>query len=285
MLDKRVIRRSFSKAALSYEANSEVQREVGDGLAALIKGARMSEAPVTRVLDIGCGTGALLNSAKRLWPGSKLYGCDIATPMLAEAKRVSLNGPGDQNEPKLLAADFDTLPYMESFFDVCVSNLAYQWGPNPEVTFAEAARVLKEAGSLYFTTLGPGTLAELRQSYIKASRMNGFGYTAAEFHPYKDARTLKTALVAAGFETIRIETKPLKLVYKDMWTLLKRLKNIGATARGTGGTDTLAKGALLKRAARAYRADFASPCGAGPSGVVATYDVIYVSAIKGPPRS
>ena len=278
MLDKILIKRSFAKAAASYEANSEVQRDVCRALAGVIEGGAAANEGVARVLDIGCGTGALLSSAGALWPSAALFGCDIAAPMLAEANsRTGLND-GGRRRPSLLTADFDALPYMEASFDVCVSSLVYQWAPSPQVAFAEAARVLRPGGLLYFSTLGPDTLWELRASYAKAARMNGFGYTAAEFHPYKDEGTLTGALGAAGFESIRIETKPLKMVYADMWTLLKRLKNIGASARSAGGTDTLAKGALLKRAARAYRDDF--PPADGGNGIVATYDVLYVTAVK-----
>jgi malonyl-CoA O-methyltransferase len=283
MLDKRLIRRSFSKAASTYEANSEVQREVGQGLADLMEGTWRGSAPDIKVLDIGCGTGALLSSASVLWPAAALFGCDMAGPMLAEAKdRTRLNGKGQGNVASLLTADFDLLPYREAFFDICISNLAYQWAPKPATAFAEAARVLKPGGLLYFTTLGPSTLAELRTSYTRAARENGFSYTAAEFHPYKDEETLKAALEEAGFGAIRIETKPLKKVYADMWALLKRLKNIGAAGRATGGADTLAKGALLKRAADTYRLNFGSPHGKNGKGggIVATYDVIYAYAIK-----
>ncbi len=279
MLDKLLIQRSFAKAAASYEANSEVQREVCRELADLIKNTRPSNEGVTRVLDIGCGTGALLGSVRELWPAAALFGCDIATPMLAEANsRAPLNGGAQRSRPSLLTADFDLLPYIGASFDVCVSSLVYQWAPSPEVAFAEAARVLKPGGALYFSTLGPETLSELRTSYAKAARMNGFSYTASQFHPYKDKRTLSSALEGAGFGDIRIETKPLKRAYADMWELLKRLKNIGAAARGTGGTDTLAKGALLKKAAKAYRADFGSTHAGNK--IVATYDVLYITAIK-----
>lgn len=279
MLDKELIRRSFSKAAATYEANSEVQREVGRRLAGLIEGASNGSAPEIKVLDIGCGTGGLLSSVKDVWPAAALFGCDIAGPMLTEAMSSTFNGGGHRNAANLLGADFDLLPFSARSFDVCVSNLAYQWAPDPAAAFKEAARVLKADGRLYFTTLGTDTLSELRTSYTKAARMNGLSYTPTEFHPYKDARTLRTTLEAAGFRAIRIETKPIKKVYADMWALLKRLKNIGAAGRATGGSDTLAKGALLRRAADAYRSDFGSPC---DDGVEATYDVIYVSAIKGP---
>ncbi len=284
MLDKILIQKSFAKAAASYEANSEVQQDVCRSLAGVIKAGVIKERhasgkAVTSVLDIGCGTGALFGPVSALWPTATLFGCDIAPPMLAEAnRRAPLKGGAFRKRPSLLTADFDALPYTGSSFDVCVSSLAYQWAPSPEAAFAEAARVLKPGGSLYFSTLGPDTLSELRASYAKAARMNGFSYTASEFHPYKDKRTLRTALEAAGFTAISIETKPLKMVYQDMWTLLKRLKNIGAGARGTGGTDTLAKGALLKRAAKAYRADF--PSTDAGNGVVATYDVLYITAAK-----
>jgi malonyl-CoA O-methyltransferase len=289
MLDKDFIRRSFSKAAPGYEANSDVQKEVGLNLARLMARREGGVGPgrggaETRILDIGCGTGALLRSIKGVWPGVALFGCDIALPMLREARSFSVvshgglsHGPGCEPD-RLLGADCEALPFRGSSFDMCVSNLAYQWAPDIGRAFKEAGRVLRPGGLLYFTTLGPGTLGELRASYEEAAKKNGFKLTASEIHPYRDARSLKSDLEAAGLEVMWMETSPVKKTHKNLWALLKRLKSIGAGSRASGGANTLAKGALLKEAARAYRAGFPSPAG----GIIATYEVIY--ALAGKPR-
>ncbi len=278
MLDKDFIRRSFSKAAPGYEANSDVQKEVGLNLARLM--ARQGpgpSAPETRILDIGCGTGYLLRSIKGVWPGVALFGCDIALPMLQEARGFAGVSHGPCCEPdRLLTADCEALPFRGSSFDMCVSNLAYQWAPDIGLAFKEAGRVLRSGGFLYFTTLGPGTLGELRASYEEAAGKNGFKLTASEFHPYRDARSLKSDLEAAGLEVMWMETSPVKKTHKDLWALLKRLKSIGAVSRASGGANTLGKGALLKKAARAYLSGFPSPAG----GIIATYEVIYALAVK-----
>lgn len=278
MLDKDFIRRSFSKAAPGYEANSDVQKEVGLNLARLM--ARRGRAGAeTRILDIGCGTGSLLRSIKGVWPGAALFGCDIALPMLREASGLSGVSRGPGSEPdRLLGADCEELPFEDASFDMCVSNLAYQWAPDIGQAFKEAGRVLRPGGLLYFTTLGPGTLGELRASYEEAAGKNGFKLRASEFHPYRDALSLRKDLGAAGLEVTWMETSPVKKTHKDLWALLKRLKSIGAVSRASGGASTLAKGALLKEAAGAYLSGFPSPEG----GIIATYEVIY--ALAGKPR-
>ncbi len=278
MLDKDFIRRSFSKAAPGYEANSDVQKEVGLNLARLMA-RRPLAAPETRILDIGCGTGGLLRSIKEVWPGVAIFGCDIALPMLQEARGFSelglSHGPGCEPD-RLLTADCEALPFRGSSFDMCVSNLAYQWAPEIGLAFKEAGRVLKPGGLLYFTTLGPGTLGELRASYEEAAGKNGFKLTASEFHPYRDAYSLRADIEAAGLEVMWMDTSPVKKTHKDLWALLKKLKSIGAASRASGGAGTLGRGALLKEAARAYRAGFPSPEG----GVLASYEVIYALAEK-----
>ncbi len=101
-----------------------------------------------RVLDLGCGTGVLL---ERLAPGGEAIGVDLSPAMLARAARR-------QTERGLAAAlvcgDAQHLPFRDGAFDSVLSTFAVNAIPDLEQTLAEMLRVLRTGGSLAFTSVG-----------------------------------------------------------------------------------------------------------------------------------
>lgn len=72
-----------------------------------------------RVLDLGCGTGAVGLSYALHHPQVNLYGVDHNPTMLEAAHKAAL----ENNVPFTLAeADIQTLPYPEAHFDLCFAN-------------------------------------------------------------------------------------------------------------------------------------------------------------------
>jgi ubiquinone/menaquinone biosynthesis C-methylase UbiE len=100
-----------------------------------------------RVLDLGCGTGAL--AALLAWKGCKVTGVDISPPMLSQAARriqeedleawVTLQEIG--------VAELDTA-FGDASFDAVVSTLLFSELSDDEVAYAlgECHRILKPGG-------------------------------------------------------------------------------------------------------------------------------------------
>jgi malonyl-CoA O-methyltransferase len=284
MMDKKSVKRSFSRAAATYDGSSAVQKVVAGELTRLVAslngagngaGIGTDDWAVKNILDIGCGTGSLTRLLKDLYPGSKVTGCDLAAPMLHKARELSgSNGAG------LFAADCEGLALREGTFDLAASSLTFQWSPDTRLAFKEALRVLKPGGLFAFSTLGPATLHELRASYEEV--ISRWGHEYAPILPYKDPVTLEDELKTTGLRVTYMEARPIIKAYKDLFELLAILKNIGAfrrveAARGVNGGGGLAGGLLLKEVAGVYRERF--PVSEG-EGVRATYDVIYAAARK-----
>lgn len=101
-----------------------------------------------RVLDVGCGTGVLLES---LAAGGQAVGVDLSPDMLARAARR-------QRERGLRAAlvcgDAQRLPFREGAFESVVSTFAINAVPDLEKALAEMLRVLQPGGSLAFISVG-----------------------------------------------------------------------------------------------------------------------------------
>ncbi|WP_162098826.1 class I SAM-dependent methyltransferase, partial [Sinorhizobium sojae] len=96
----------------AYDAFAEIQAFPFPDLfpATLLSGAR--------VLDVGCGTGALTRWVAR--HAKEATGVDPVAPMLAVARRRSRNGASFR------LGRFSDLPFPADSFEVVVSNMAFQ---------------------------------------------------------------------------------------------------------------------------------------------------------------
>jgi ubiquinone/menaquinone biosynthesis C-methylase UbiE len=130
-------------------------------LSLLDRMASYVEAGATRILDVGCGTGALAATAVRRWPGVAITGLDVSAGMLAVAERELAALPADARERiRLVQAPADRLPFADGAFDLVVSSFVLQLVPSPYRALREARRVLAEGGSLAIATwLAGGSLA------------------------------------------------------------------------------------------------------------------------------
>jgi ubiquinone/menaquinone biosynthesis C-methylase UbiE len=102
-----------------------------------------------RVLDVGCGTGALAVRLAR--QGCSIIGIDISPRMLAQAaERVRAEGMESQVVfQELGAVDLDTA-FPDASFDVVVSTLVFSELSEDEIeyTLQEIGRILRPKGKL-----------------------------------------------------------------------------------------------------------------------------------------
>ncbi len=106
---------------------------------------RLYVGPGERVLDIGCGTGTLLERIHHATRGVLSAGVDIASPMLQVAARKLGSGS------LLVAADVQALPFPPESFDLVVSTSSFHYWPNPIGALREIRRVLRPGGRLVIT--------------------------------------------------------------------------------------------------------------------------------------
>lgn len=106
---------------------------------------RMELRPEDRLLDIGCGTGALLAAVRRREPRVQVTGIDLVPAMLSVARRRA------GGHSRLAAADAEQLPFPAGSFDVVVSASSFHHWSRPEAGLEEIARVLGQGGRLVLT--------------------------------------------------------------------------------------------------------------------------------------
>jgi malonyl-CoA O-methyltransferase len=266
---KRDVRRSFDRAAATYDDAAILQREV---CARLLEHLEPMRIAPRRALDLGCGTGHAFDALARRFPAAELLGLDIAPAMLGRAQARS---PWWQRvlgarRPALVCADAERLPLAGASVDLLFSNLALQWC-EPSRAFAEAARVVANDGLFLFSTVGPDTLRELRAAFAEADG-------EPHVNRFVDMHDLGDALVHAGFADPVMEMETITLEYDTVMAVARDLKAIGAVnslpsrARGLPGRDRWRR---MTEAYERFRRDGLLP---------ATWEIVYGHAWKVPPK-
>jgi malonyl-CoA O-methyltransferase len=267
--EKRAVRRSFERAAATYDRHSVLQGEVGRRLLDHLEGIRIDPK---RILDLGSGTGASFDLLRARFAHPELVGLDIALPMLQRARARSSFGRRllKRGLPRLVAGDAERLPLASAAFQLVFSNLALQWC-RPHLVFPEAARVLGKDGLFLFSTFGPDTLKELRAAFASVDG-------AEHVNAFIDMHDLGDALVHAGFADPVMEMEVITLEYSTVKDVARDLQAIGARNAMPGRPRGLAGRGRWERVAAAYEARRRN--GALP----ATYEVIYGHAWKVAPK-
>jgi malonyl-CoA O-methyltransferase len=237
--DSSHIRRAFGRAAPAYAATAVLQREVESRL--LERLDYLERAP-TRILDVGCGPGRASALLARRWPKAQVLACDVALPMLREARRQA-----GFWRPRFtrLQADARALPLADASVDLLFSNVCIQWIDDLPALFAEWRRVLAPGGLLTLSSFGPATLHELRAA---------FGAVDDEPHvsPFAPIQALGDALLASGFRDPVLDTDLFTLTYADARGLMRELRTIGAGNALAGRRRTLTGKQHMQRVFAAY---------------------------------
>jgi len=113
------------------------------------------------VIDIGCGPGtASLPAARRVGPGGRVLGVDLAAPMVAWAERSA--AAQGLTQAQFMVGDAEDLGEVpDGSFARAISNFGVIFAPRPERMVSEAARVLAPGGTFTFTAWVPvGMVAE-----------------------------------------------------------------------------------------------------------------------------
>ena len=254
-LDRRAVLEAFDRASAGYDAAAALQERVRNELLGRL--AELKVKPNT-VLDLGAGTGHASRALKRAYPGAIVVAADIAPGMLARAKAQSRW----LRRFERVRADAYSLPFRDASFDLIYSSLMLQWCDDLDTAFGEIARVLKPGGLLLFSTFGPGTLAELRESWAAS------GDAGNHVNHFFDPHAVGSALMHAGLSEPVLDVDRIVMHYANANSLMRELKAIGAHNVTAGRPRGLTGRKRLTAMTQAYESL------RGAYGLPATYEVI-----------
>jgi malonyl-CoA O-methyltransferase len=255
LIDKRLARRAFEKAADTYDEAAVLQNEIGDRLMERLDYIRLQPR---RILDLGAGTGMFTKALMKRYRKADVVALDIAKPMLHCVKQRA----GWLRKPGCVCADSESLPFNDDSFDFIFSNLMLQWCTDLESTFVELRRVLSPGGLLMFTTFGPDTLMELRASWEAVD-----GYT--HVNSFIDLHDVGDSLLHTQWAEPVMDSERITVTYRELRGLMQDLKRIGAHNVTSGRPRGLTGKRHLQQLVEAYepfREDGVLP---------ASYEVVY----------
>ncbi len=262
-----IVRKAFSSHADQYDSLAIVQKRVTDRFVEL-----MTEdmTPPAAILDIGAGTGRLMESLNTRFPQSELVGVDLAFGMTSCAQK---RFQGSSNF-SLACGDAESLPFREGSFDLVVSTSTYQWIDPLETAFTEVFRVLRPQSWFSFALFGERTLFELRESYTSAVSTAGKALPDRT-HQFATLKEVLDILLTAGFIDASAKSETEVEIHRDVYSLLNSLKGIGAGSASGKAIGGLSGRSVMVGMIRTYQQRFGAV-----NGIPATYEVIYGKAFK-----
>jgi malonyl-CoA O-methyltransferase len=219
------VRRRFDRAADAFDEFSFAHRVTRDGLLARLKPMLVDAGTV---LDLGCATGAAYKPLRQRFPDAHIVALDLSPRMLRRAARRR----SWFSKFSLLHADASAIPLAGNSVDVVFCNQLLPWINDADTLFVEVGRVLRENGLFLFASLGPDSLAGLRNAWQTVDAGPHVSY-------FPDMHNLGDAAVRAGMRDPVLDVDRITVTYTDAAALFCDLTGSGSRNSLAGRRRTL----------------------------------------------
>lgn len=133
--------REFTKAAKVYDSgHAGIYELCKDDYEPILE--ELKKVPVHDLLDVGCGTGPMIELLSKEYADLRMTGLDLTPGMIeaAQAKHIPYT--------RFIVGDSENLPFEDDSFDAVICSNSFHHYPNPQAFFDGVARVLRPGGRL-----------------------------------------------------------------------------------------------------------------------------------------
>ena len=253
---KRILRSHFARAASTYDAYADVQRE----LAGLLAAQLTEEIRPQHVLELGCGTGNYTLALAERFPCAVIHAIDFAEGMLSAAReKMAAQG---------VSADFictDAERFLACAgqeYDVITSNAALQWFDELEAAVQNVRRILAEDGLFWASIYGPQTLYQL-DAGLQAVFRGEKHVQASNFYALSDLQDI----LSRHFWKVDVHSRIFERQYRTLMELLNHIRLTG-TSGWRGSESPLLTRRTISEMEKWFLDEYA--------GFPATYEVFFL---------
>jgi trans-aconitate methyltransferase len=175
----------------TYARNARFVSDLGAGVFGLL-----APKPGERVLDLGCGDGAL--TEKLVAAGCRVIAIDSSAAQIGAARARGLDARRGHAE---------TLPF-QSEFDAVFSNAVLHWIRDAVAAIASVHRALKPGGRFVAEFGGAGCVQTVRLALIDAANRRGLDGAALDPWFFPTEAAYRALLEAQGFAVHAITLFP-----------------------------------------------------------------------------
>lgn len=173
--------------------------------------ARIKAKAGQRILDIGCGCGAIaIELARQVGPSGHVLGIDISVPMLERARQLT----GKDLPAGYVLADATVYPFDPASFDLLVSRFGVMFFADPVLSFRNLRKALRPKGRLVFACWrepreNGWMMAPLMAVYKHVPKLPQLGPEDPGPFSFADEARVRRILGESGFTDVAMEACPL----------------------------------------------------------------------------
>jgi SAM-dependent methyltransferase len=172
--------------------------------------AARTRAASDRVIEIGCGDGAIISALRTPWARTEFLGVDISRVAIELAREKGIPGADFQT------FDGDTLPTADRFYDIAILSHVLEHAPDPEALLREAGRVSDMV--IVEVPLEANLMARLPAARAEAKEIG---------HIFSfDQSGLDSLVGRAGLRLLAKQIDPLTPAHFNYWSNTQRRRQV-----------------------------------------------------------
>ncbi|MBQ7486509.1 MAG: class I SAM-dependent methyltransferase [Clostridia bacterium] len=152
-------KRHFDAQAAEYDARDTMYYSRAGKISCRDIAAQIRDVPYQSLLDVGCGTGYLINLLARQ-KRARYCGADLSDEMIRVSKGKGIPGA------EFVVCAADRLPYPDESFDIVTCSQSFHHYPYQDRAMAEVWRVLKPGGLYILSDTGIGGIGGWIDNHI-----------------------------------------------------------------------------------------------------------------------